>query len=148
MGYSKKKELTLGPTKTGTKRRLKISEEIITLLKQHKAEQDAIKAVALDYWTDTGFVFTTDDGMPANPSSWTSWMRKFAIKHGLPHINPHAFRHTAASVLLTADTDVLTVSKILGHASPTTTQTIYAHVIEKTKDEAADKLSELLLRRK
>jgi integrase len=35
----------------------------------------------------------------------------------LPHFTPHSLRHTFASLLLTAGTDVYNVSRMLGHAS-------------------------------
>ena len=64
-----------------------------------------------------------------NPTSITAWLRKFSMRRGLPHINPHAFRHSVASILISAGTDIVTVSKQLGHAQVSTTGDIYSHVI-------------------
>ena len=71
-----------------------------------------------------------------------------AARHGLPHINPHAFRHTVASVLLANGTDIVTVSKQLGHASITTTENFYSHIIEENKAKAADCIADVLIRKK
>ena len=35
-----------------------------------------------------------------NPDSITDWLNNFSEKHHLPHIHPHAFRHTAASTMI------------------------------------------------
>ncbi|PSW95550.1 tyrosine-type recombinase/integrase [Photobacterium angustum] len=48
---------------------------------------------------------------------------KWIVVHGLgKSISPHDFRHTVATNLLAQGVDLLSVSKMLGHASPTTTQ--------------------------
>ena len=66
----------------------------------------------------------------------------------MPHINPRAFRHTAASVLISQGTDVVTVSKMLGHAKVSTTEDICSHVIEESKPQASNALAEVYFRRK
>ena len=78
----------------------------------------------------------------------TGWLKDFSTRHGLPHINPHAFRHTVASVLLANGTDIVTVSKQLGHASITTTENFYSHIIEENKAKAAECIADVLIRKK
>lgn len=51
----------------------------------------------------------------------------------------HCFRHTFAVLQLANQTDIYTVSKMLGHRDLKTTQ-IYAKVIDQTKRAAADKI--------
>ena len=70
-----------------------------------------------------------------NPDSITGWLKDFSARHNLPHINPHAFRHTVASVLPANGTDIVTVSKQLGHASVNTTEIFIATSLRKTKPE-------------
>jgi integrase/recombinase XerD len=49
-------------------------------------------------------------------------LTKRALNAGVAAIMPHDFRRTFVTNLLTADVDVLTVSKLAGHADPMTTQ--------------------------
>jgi site-specific recombinase XerD len=45
-------------------------------------------------------------------------------------------------------TDIVTVSKQLGHASITTTENFYSHIIEENKAKAAECIADVLIRRK
>lgn len=51
---------------------------------------------------------------------------------------PHALRHTQATLLIGAGSDIKTVQARLGHASPSTTLGIYAHASEANDRRAAD----------
>ena len=145
---SKSKGTYLGNTKTSDIRYLNLPAETMSLLRQHKREQLRLQLANGDRWQHTGFVFTTDEGRSMNPDSITGWLHEFSRRHNLPHINPHAFRHTVASVLLANGTDVVTVSKQLGHASVTTTENFYSHIIEENKARASECIADVLLRKK
>ena len=67
------------------------------------------------------------------------WVQKAGINK---HITFHCARHTFATMCLTYDVDIYTVSKLLGHRDIGSTQ-IYAKLIDKKKDEAIDKLPSL-----
>ena len=55
----------------------------------------------------------------------------------MPRVKLHSLRHTHASMLITGGVDVLTVSRRLGHASPTITLNVYGHLIHCGDDRAA-----------
>lgn len=93
-------------------------------------------------------VFTKDNREWLHPDSITRWLNNFSRDNGLPHINPHAFRHTVASVLLANGTDIVTVSKQLGHASVNTTESFHSHIIEENKAKASECIADVLLRKK
>ena len=145
---SKSKGIYLGNTKTSDIRYLNLPAETMNLLRRHKREQLRLQIANGDRWQHTGFVFTTDDGSHMNPDSITGWLHDFSRRHDLPHINPHAFRHTVASVLLANGTDIVTVSKQLGHASVNTTENFYSHIIEENKAKATACIADVLLRKK
>lgn len=145
---SKSKGVYLGNTKTSDIRYLNLPAETMSLLRQHKREQLRLQIANGDRWINTGFVFTQDNGQAMNPDSITGWLKDFSARHNLPHINPHAFRHTVASVLLANGTDIVTVSKQLGHASVNTTENFYSHIIEENKARASECIADVLLRKK
>ena len=135
-------------TKTSDVRYLTLPAETMSLLRQHKREQLRLQLANGDRWVQTGYVFTHDNGDRMNPDSVTAWLYDFSRRHNLPHINPHAFRHTVASVLLANGTDIVTVAAQLGHASASTTENFYAHIIEENKAKASECIADVLLRKK
>ncbi len=60
-----------------------------------------------------------------------------------PNIPLHGLRHTSATMLISEDVDVRTVSARLGHAQTSTTMNIYAHSLKESDKKAADKLDKL-----
>ena len=145
---SKSKGVYEESTKTSDIRHLTLPRETMDLLRQHKREQLRLQLANGDRWLRTDYVFTQDNGNHMSPDSITGWLKDFSSRHGLPHINPHAFRHTVASVLLANGTDIVTVSKQLGHASITTTENFYSHIIEENKAKAAECIADVLIRKK
>ena len=83
-----------------------------------------------------------------HPDSVTDWLKKFIKRHNLPHINPHAFRHTMASMLYFNGVDSVSTSKQLGHAQVSTTANIYAHVLGEADRKNADILADVFLKKK
>ncbi|MDP8204923.1 MAG: site-specific integrase [Candidatus Tenebribacter mawsonii] len=67
------------------------------------------------------------------------WVHRNSIDK---HITFHCARHTFATLCLTYDIDLYTVSKLLGHKDIKHTQ-IYAKIIDKKRDDAIDKLPDL-----
>ena len=57
---------------------------------------------------------------------------------GVPAISVHGLRHTHASLLLFAGVSIASVSRRLGHASMTTTQETYLHVIQELENKDID----------
>ena len=135
--YTKAKGIYVGPPKTGRPRAVCLAPETIAVLKKWKTEQLRTKIRHGDVWQDTGFVFTKDDGSAMHPDSITDWLNKFSEANDLPHIHPHAFRHTVASILISNGIDPVTTANELGHANANTTQAIYAHQIARARAEAS-----------
>lgn len=137
-----------GPTKTRNNRFIPIPAETAALLRKYRVWQMEQRLMLGEQWHDTGYVFTRANGEPENPYTIGGWLTRFSQRHGLPHIKAHAFRHTFASVLISEGVDVVTVSKMLGHAKTSMTTDIYSHVIEESKRKAAECIADVMLRKK
>lgn len=60
-----------------------------------------------------------------------------------PHLNPHAFRHAVASILVANGTDIVTTAAFIGD-KPATVSERYAHIIDSAKIRAGDTLSNMI----
>ena len=69
------------------------------------------------------------------------WVKEAGIDK---HITFHSGRHSFATLQLTMDTDIYTVSKLLGHKNVKTTE-IYAKVIDKKKINAVSKIPNIFV---
>ena len=63
---------------------------------------------------------------------------------GIPEVTLHSLRHTHASILLFAGISVASVSRRLGHASITTTQEVYLHIIQELEAQDTRKMMKYL----
>jgi site-specific recombinase XerD len=99
-------------------------------------------------WQNSNFLFVNEEGGAMHPDSLTGWLDKFAKANNLPHINPHAFRHTMASLLYFNGVDSVTISKRLGHAKVSTTSDIYSHIIKQADEQSAECIANAIFRPK
>lgn len=146
--YSSDRGIYEDTPKTATSDRyVSLPAETMKLLRQYRAWQSGERLRLGEYYQDQGFLFAQDSGKPMHPDSVTDWLKKFSKRHGLPHINPHAFRHTMASMLYFNGVDSVSISKRLGHAQVSTTANIYAHVMEEADKKNADILADVFLKK-
>lgn len=101
---------------------------LIPILKKLRSER---KIAAVN-----GFVFATKDG--TNHLLHSNVERFWKT---LSEKNIHCLRHTYASTLLAAGVPVTEVARLLGHATPATTMSIYGHCLPNTNDILQEKLS-------
>jgi integrase len=62
-------------------------------------------------------------------------LRRHCVKAKVPVISIHGLRHTHASLLLFAGVSIASVARRLGHASMTTTQKTYLHIIHELENQ-------------
>ena len=119
----------------------------MALLREWKAYQKEDEQKKGDFcYNPDGLLFTQENGSPMHPDSVTTWLDRFSKRNGLPHINPHKFRHTMASMLIYNHVDLVSVSKRLGHSQVSTTTDIYAHQIAEADHKNADILASVFLK--
>lgn len=154
------------PKTEQSKRTITVPVELMELLKTYKKQYNEHRLALGSKWNSTNFLFTQENGNPMHPDTLTDYCNEFAKKYNklinkenegkkeseklklLPHINPHAFRHTQASLLFFVGADCTTISKRLGHSKVSTTTDIYSHLMQKADETASDTLADVLLRPK
>jgi integrase len=131
--------LRFKPPKTRHGRRsLSLPAWVVRDLRAHrKARQEQRMKLGLGQLPDDALVFANPEGEPRSPNAMSKEWVRTAAQLKLPAVTFHAFRHTHASQLIAAGMDVLTISRRLGHGSPTITLGVYGHLFSNTDDEAA-----------
>jgi integrase len=99
-------------------------------LKRHRTRQNAERLAAL-LWEDVDLIFPNRTGGVMHPSTVTDDRFKPLLdRAGLPRSTRfHDLRHTCATVLLSRGVDVVSVQRLLGHASASMTLNVYGHML-------------------
>lgn len=115
-------------TKTANSRRtIRLDEETMYLLKQHKHNQTVR---ALD---STDLVFRAEDGRPLKYTAVSKTWARIKKAANLPaEITIHGIRHSIVTLLLLQGTPPIMVASLVGH-DVSTTVTRYAHQIREGK---------------
>jgi site-specific recombinase XerD len=124
--------VTVGESKTeaGEGRSIPVDkglmERLISVRAKHREIQMQVRG-----WNPAGFVFCTNAGKRGDKDNLQRWVLTPLLKEaGLPHLTWHHLRHNAGSYLLSENVPITAVSKILGHANPAITMSIYAHELK------------------
>jgi integrase len=77
-------------------------------------------------WSSKGDQHVIQSNGHAVTAIYDAW-NKLMSASGLNGVTPHVLRHTVATNLVRSNADIYQVSKLLGHASVRTTESIYVH---------------------
>ncbi len=152
------------PKNKSSVREIAIPEFITDMLKKYKVEQMKLKVSLGDQWQgcegkdwqDNNSIFIQWNGKQMNISTPYQTFKDIIHKYNstiednslkLPNIPLHGLRHTSATLLISDNIDVRTVSARLGHAQTSTTMNIYAHSLKKSDEKAASSLNNLLIKK-
>ena len=133
------------PKTAAGRRSIPLDATLLRLLRAHRSRQGAEKLAAGIAYEDSGWIFCDALGRAYHPDHFSARFEALRAQHGLPAIRLHDLRHTAASIMLASGVPVKVVSELMGHASPTITLSIYAHVLPGMAEEAGAALSASLL---
>jgi integrase len=120
------------PKTKGSRRRIDLSPIVVQELKKWRLACPA---------NDLALVFPNEAGGPMNYSNMVQRYFLPALKVAdLPRVRFHDLRHTNASLRLENGENIKYIQTQLGHASPTVTLNVYAHLMNPTNQEAACRL--------
>jgi len=134
------------PKSKAGRRDVTIPDIVIDVLRRHRIAQLEQRAkLGAGRLSDDDLLFQALSGRPIGPKHFSAnvWPA-VARKIGMPEITFHSLRHTHASQLIAAGLDVVTVSKRLGHSSPTITLSTYAHMFSNDDARAAKAINEAI----
>ncbi len=129
------------PKSPRSRRTVPLSPVVVALLKAQRVAQAAEQLRAVNQWTDTGLVSTTEFGTPVEPRNILRTIELAAGKAGLENVGVHTLRHSAAVAWLESGVHIKAVADLLGHSSIAITGDIYGHTSDATTRAAVDGLS-------
>lgn len=141
----KNNALYVKTTKTGIARTIKMDLKTMAILKKWKKQQrEDYLALGFNTSQPKQLVFSNENNEFLQPTKPRKWLQLILTKYNLATITTHGFRHTHCSLLFEAGVGIKEVQDRLGHSDVQTTLNIYAHVSEKAKDEAINKLENFM----
>jgi integrase len=126
------------PKNDSSIRAVALPATVMAVLEDHRRYQARDISAAGDLWEENDYVFRTNTGRVVHPDFWRNTWVRFLGRHGLPSLNLHGLRHTAATLLIGAGVPARTVAGRLGHSSVSTTTDLYAHHLVSADRSAAD----------
>lgn len=138
-------KLTFGAPKTkGSAAGVGLSGRVVTALEQQRKRQAADRAKWTTAWSDTGLVFTRENGEPIRPEYLLREFHKLSELAGVPTVRLHDLRHLAATLMIASGAPLAVVSKTLRHSQIGITADLYGHLTAETAHAAAQGLETVL----
>lgn len=132
------RSVTVGISKTtaGEGRVIPLDDGLVSRLRTLRTTHRAKQLETGGKWNPTDLVFCTSSGYR---QSYTNLQRRvlepMLVDAGLPRLTWHHLRYNCGSYLLSENVPITMVSKILGHANPAITMTIYAHELQEDAEQ-------------
>lgn len=112
-------------------------DTLIRLLKEHKLHQKKMKLKYGEFYLDSNWVCTKENGQQVNSYTLDTIVKQ--IRKALQNdFYFHCLRHTHATLLLENGANIKDIQNRLGHSQLSTTMDTYSHVTEKMKNETVD----------
>lgn len=120
---------------------IRIDSGTVAALQAHRlrqlAERDARLTESLP-WTDTGKVFTAEDGGWLHPEKVSDAFRRIVAQTDLPPINLRDLRHGAAALIKAGGGDLHDAKVKLRHSTITLTSDTYMALFREAEEELAE----------
>ncbi|MBP3882677.1 MAG: site-specific integrase [Lachnospiraceae bacterium] len=136
--------LVLKEPKTKTSvRKIFLPRSVAEMLAQHKRNQDEIKDLFGEEYTDYGLVFASTNGRPMEASNITRLFNDLIRKNDLPKVVFHSLRHTSITYKLKLNGgDMKSVQGDSGHAQLKMVADVYSHIIDDDRCLNAQRMEE------
>lgn len=116
----------------------------VSVLQQHREEQEATHALLGLTLGPESLVVAHPDGQPIHPDRLTRQFSDFLQRTGLPDIRLHDLRHGHCCHLLRAGVPINVVVARMGHSTAAFTLNTYAHLLGGEQESAARKIDSAL----
>jgi integrase len=142
---SKTTGLYVDPPKTkSSDRTVPLLPRLVAVLVSHREAQRQERDLAGEMWTDTGFVFVTELGLPIDPRNALRWWHRQLELAGLDQRPMHAARRTAVTLMAESGIPLEVAANIVGHSTIRMTAEVYNQVRPRAQLDAMKLLEQHL----
>jgi integrase len=131
------------PKTARSRRTVYLAPGTLSALTEHRRRQLEDQLAAGPEWSNTGLIFATAIGRPADGTWVTKWFHRALAEAGIPRTRIHDLRHTAATHLLRRGVHPKVVQELLGHSTISLTLDTYSHVAPALHAEVAQHMQTL-----
>jgi integrase len=132
------------PKTERSRRTLRLGAELANALREHRRRQIEERLAAGSRWHDEDYIFATPAGRSLDAANVTHRFHAALTAAGLRRQRFHELRHCCATLRLEQGEELAVVSRILGHASITTTANVDGHLTDAMLGRAADRTDVVL----
>ncbi len=87
-----------GPKSEASERAVALDPGTVAVLRRHRKAQQESRLLWGAGWTESGLVFTHEDGQALSPNGVSQRFDRLVSRHGVPPIRLHDLRHVAATL--------------------------------------------------
>lgn len=127
------------PKSSAGVRSMYLPPTLLAGLKSHRKAQNEARLRAGDHWTDSGLVFTLDNGRGISAEVDRRRWRALLESAGVEHRRLYDARHSAGTLLLAQGVAPRTAMALLGHSQVSVTMR-YQHAVDEIKAAAASQI--------
>ncbi|ORT54721.1 site-specific integrase [Streptomyces sp. CB03238] len=134
------------PKTDGSANTIALDSLNVAVLREHRVRQMKERDQWGAAWSDTGKVFTKEDGSWLHPETVSEAFRRILASTGLPPITLRDLRHVAATLTHGGGGDLHTIKETLRHSTITLTSDTYTSLLPEVDKAAAEAAAALVPR--
>jgi integrase len=133
-GKSRTRLVLKKPKTESSIRKIWIPETLAKLLREWKANQERLKELLGDEYTDYGLVIALENGRPCEDRVLGNAFNRLKKNAGLPNVVFHSLRHSSTTYKLKQNHgDIKATQGDTGHAQPNMVTEVYSHILDEDR---------------
>lgn len=130
------------PKTSSSERKIWLPKTLAHILLRWKQEQDKLREILQDDFSDYGLVITHNDGRPCENRNIETAFNKLKKEHNLPNVVFHSLRHSSTTYKLAlSNGNIKDVQGDTGHATAQLVTDVYSHMLDESRKNNAIKFN-------
>lgn len=137
------------PKTESSMRKVFLPDTVAKMLADHKKEQDRVREMFGDEYTDYNLVFASYKGTPVESAKINASFAQLIREHNLPKVVFHSLRHSSITYKLKlSGGDIKSVQGDSGHAEAKMVVDQYSHILDDNRKKTARLMEEAFYQQK